>query len=489
MARSRRRTPSGWRRLARVLLVLLLLLLSPLLLWWLVNRFDEAPSAAALRYSAPDPRAVADADNAWLHLAGIGAPADEAPFTYGRRRVDVLGARLRQSPAPPADAVEQALFADALPAVAPESALDGVAELCPSRKTDCIAWAREHRPALDRLQQANALRLQRYRALLLLRDWQGLYPAAFDSPFPDTTVAALHRNLIARDLALALDARDRPALGDALGQLADSVEFWRRVPPQATDVFSVMLASSQLEAAQRLVGDLLDADTAPDASLEAPIDRILQPLPPDIAWRQALAFEYQSFVDSMRAALPGAWGALRQCVSGTSADGCLAQLGMDAAFVPQASFNLHAANIEAMQRWLEADARDVDAAGEAYSAHVASVSVRLDDAGIVLRQMVYNYVGRILVNIAIPKSDWGLRLHDREALRRMLVIKRDALRQQVPGSDMPAFLQAQPTDLRDPYSGEAFGWEPQTGELQFAPKARGYWEQPTLSVRYRGAPR
>ena len=75
-----------WQHLRRVLLVLLLLALSPFLVWWIVNRIDESPSPEAQRFAAPPSRSVADVDNAWLYLAGLGAPESEDPRVLGRRR-------------------------------------------------------------------------------------------------------------------------------------------------------------------------------------------------------------------------------------------------------------------------------------------------------------------------------------------------------------------------------------------------------------------
>jgi hypothetical protein len=296
-------------------------------------------------------------------------------------------------------------------------------------------------------------------------------------------VVALERNLIARDIGRALAKDDEAGFGAALARLADGVAFWRGVPAQANDLYSIMLASSIVEAGQRLAGDVLERIDTPRAERHAvQFDRILAPLPPEIAWQQSLAYEYRTFVHAIAAAEMTPTAAAQRCLAGTTQGGCLTELFGNAAFAPQATFNLHAANTEAMQRWLEAAPDEIDAARAAYAAHVEAEFVRLDDVGAIWRQMAYNYTGRILANVAIPKSDWALRIHDREALRRMIVIKRDALRTGVIPARMGAFLDEQPAELRDPYTSKPFAWDPLFREIAFEPAAESYWRMSTLRV-------
>jgi len=454
------------------------------MVWWVANRFDQPASAAAIRLSAPASRTVEDGDNAWLYLTGIGAPAGEDPIDYARRRVATLTARLSQNPVPPADAAEKALFTDAVPHVHADVAVDGTSEFCPITITDCIEWAERHEAVLKRLRVANALRLERYERALRMRGWNRLYPAGFETPVLSPHVASLHRNLIAGDLANALDAGDAAGQSNALARLAVAVGFWQRVARHPPDLFSVMIASAEIEGAHRLAGNLLDRASSPvDSRLDAELGQVLQPLGA-VGWQQALAFEYSTFVHAVSNEMPGMWGIFRRCLTRSSSDGCIKNLAMGSAFVPQATFNLHAKNFEAMQRWLEADARGIERARAVYSAELESDFVRLDDARVALRQMAYNYTGRILASIAIPASDWGLRVHDREALRRMLLIKRAAVREAVPESAMPEFLDGQPAALRNPYSGRAFEWDELFREIHFAPEAKEQWKQSRLGISH-----
>lgn len=476
----------GRRRLLRLFAVLLSIPLVPLLLWWTANRFDEAPSGDARRYGGLAPRSIADADNAWMHFAGIGAAEDDDPVRLARRRVDAMNARHAHSPLPAPDTAEQALFIDPLPMVRPDVAIDGTASLCPAERVDCIQWAGHYRMALARLEDANRVRLQRYRSTLALRDWQGMYPPSPQAPMPDVTVADLHRNLLALQLGGELAIGDVAAQAALLRELADAADFWRQVASQGGDLFSIVVASAQVHRSQLLAGDALDRMRPPiDPQVDAQFDRLLAPLPADIDWERALSFEYRGFEHTMRDALPGTLGVLRGCFTGELREGCFKQLAMDAAYVPQATYNLHAANTAALQRWLEAPARDIEDARARYGEAFEAMTPNFDGAGAILSQMSYNYAGRILAAIAVPKADYGLRLHDREAARRMLVVRRQAVQQGTSASDMPAFLATQPEVLRDPYSGEPFGWDALFRQMQFSAKS-GKPGDRAFQLPYRG---
>ncbi len=487
LAKSKGRQGGGWR-LLRLFAILLAIPLVPLFLWWLANRFDESPSADARRYAQLAPRVVADADNAWMHFAGIGAAEGDDPVRFARLRVDALQARHAHSPVPPADAAEQALFTDPLPMARPDRARDGSDSLCQPERIDCLGWAALFRASLPRLEAENRVRLARYRAALALREWQGMYPPALDAPMPDVSIADLHRNLVARDLSLALAGDDVSALPPLLDQLADAADFWRQVAAQGGDLFTIVVASAQVHRSQLLVGDLLDRIRLPvDPAFDIPLDRLLAPLPAEIDWERALSYEYRTFERGIRNEIPGTLGVLRRCLSGEGTDSCIKQLAMDAGFAPQATFNLHAANTAALQRWLEAPARDIESARSAQAQAFEAMAPRFDGAGAILSQMSYNYVGRILAAIAVPKADYGLRLHDREAVRRMLVIKRQARQQSIPASDMPAFLAARPDALRDPYTGAPFEWDPLFRQIRFSPGV-GSSSRPLSAISYRPGP-
>jgi hypothetical protein len=476
-AAPRRRWP--WR-MARAGAWATAILLAPLLVLLAYNRIDVPPSADALRLGPELPRAVPDEQNAWLMFAGIGAPAELDPLAYGRRRVAAL-----QAGFPPAD---PQLFDDAVPAVEPVAGLDGSAEYCPTRDTDCLRWSARHRPLLQRMKTANALRLQRFERVLQLSDWQALYPPDADVPHLDGAVPALRLNLIALALWHEVQAGTH-ADSLALQDLADTVTFWRRVQSQPQDVVSILVASRQIENALRVAGHWLDHRISGWSERDdQALQRIFQAPTAPIGWGEAMRREHQYFARAMDRELPGPLAALRRCIEQTAADGCFTGLAISAAYAPQATRNLDARHRLLLQRALEAPAhRQAQVDAEVGAALQASFP-QFDDVGTLLRQLGHNYAGRVLAVIAIPAYDWGRRVHDQEALRRMLVLKRDALAAAVAPAAMADFLAAQAEPLRNPHDLQPFAWDPLFHEIHFEPATPAYWKRPRIGVTVRRPP-
>ncbi|MGQ0799814.1 MAG: hypothetical protein ACT4NL_06850 [Pseudomarimonas sp.] len=484
-APARRPQKPLWRRLLRAALVLFAVLASPVIAFLIWNAIDESPTPAALRFDASQARPVADADNAWLMLAGAGAAADDDPIALARRRVDAVVARISQLPTPEATAAEKALFVDSVPAVNPDPVQDGVAELCLPREQNCLQWASEHRALLLRLREANALRLQRFEAALALPEWQVLYPPEGESIYADTTVAQLHANLIALELAegaaLALD----PGGSHPLQRLAISVEFWRRVriPPQ--DVWTILVSGNQIEQAYLIADAWLDRANKKQIEAQSnQMEKLLARPVAEVDWSLAMHNDFRTFARGMQEALPGVPGTLSKCFAGKATDGCLTMLSGELAYAPQATLNLHAMHREQMQRVLEASPADLDAVSKEAGAVIADSFPQLEDVGALLPQLAYNFVGRILAGIAIPAYDWGKREHDREALRRLLLIKLKARQAGIEAAAMPEHVQAQASALLNPWTGNPFEWDAEHGVLHFTPKAAGRWKQPRVELRY-----
>ncbi|MBK8286782.1 MAG: hypothetical protein IPK97_19030 [Ahniella sp.] len=157
---------------------------------------------------------------------------------------------------------------------------------------------------------------------------------------------------------------------------------------------------------------------------------------------------------------------------------------MNAAYAPQATLNLHARHYRIIEDLLEADPRRIEAAHQEVSPVFEETFVAFGDPGRLVGQLAHNFAGRILAQIAVPAFDWGRRLHDQEALRRMIVLKREAKEHQIAPEGMDAFLSQQPEDLRNPFTGEPFGWSAETYEIHFVPSAANYWKRETLIVVY-----
>ncbi len=333
--RSARKPPAPRRPLRTLLRVIgwfLFVLSLPLLAWFVYNRIDEAPSADAARWSAPR-REVKDADNGWLYLYGIGAAPDDEPIALGRRRVDAYLAREQKDPSSKADPSEHN-DSDPLPQVKPDEKLDGITELCPYRDTECVAWAAQHRAALERLAQANRVRLERFQTLLNMTQFQEP-PIAGDFPIADMSIASLRSNL------LALEANDGARIPAVAAELVRHVAFWRRASEQAETLITKMVGFAFVARSQLLMVELLRRATpAQRASIAAGVDEVLAaPSAAALNLDVAASENFQSTSHVLRYQLPGPWASLRNCWNGRTQNGsCVKDFWMTAALAPQASF-------------------------------------------------------------------------------------------------------------------------------------------------------
>ncbi|MBD8524630.1 hypothetical protein [Pseudomarimonas arenosa] len=451
--------------------MLLALPLLPLLALVLYNRIDEAPNSDVRYFESLSQRQVADQDNAWLHLMGIGAAVEGDPVAYGRQRWQAYEQWLEQSksreaflPAP-----------EALPVQAPSLSTHGFDNYCDDRSDDCLVWALTNGAALYTLADANRTRLQRFEQLLALSEWQDLATPSLEEPFPAITEAALRSGLIALELARG-GVDDGEALAYSLNRLAQEVEFWHRVTAQPQELVTVLRAARRIEQLQRIAGSVLDRlDVLESPALNGHFDRIFaaRALPADFSL--AIGREYRLTELGFRQAIPGLISSVGQCLDGSAQEGCLKGLMISATYNHSATMNLHAIHKRLILRLLQAPAAEIDQVKAQIAPRFEATFVSFEDPSSILQQMSYNYSGRILAQIAVPAFDYHYRLYDQEALRRMWQVKLCVLRDGAGERVIKRCIEQ--SELRDPYTGSPFDWDAENGALRFAVRAQEYWPE------------
>lgn len=472
-----------WRLLRWPLLVLVAL---PVL-WLVANWNDEAPNAAAIKLTQLPAHDVADADNAWLYLLGIGAAEGADPVVQGRREVDAFHARLSQGPVAAARRLVAKAPEEALPLQRPRWPQDSTAEFCPHRIVDCLDWSQTHAATLLRLRTANAERLRRVPVVLAMPQWDNLAASAEDAPYPDIGDLSLYFDLLAYEAALALDRGDEAKTADVLERMAHAVSFFRRVQSRSQDWFSLMISVGLVSRLHRQLSSMLDRFD-PDwmEAAQPAIAAILQAPASPVDWNETVRREYQYFVsvgvDRLTATLtrdlPG-------CMD-RGEPTCLGRRITGFSYQPQATSNQAAENFRDMLSALTNDARHYKLAYAQAQERIRERNATFDSTGSSLRTVAYNPLGRFLVAAANPKLD-GAPVHDAEVLRRSVVLKAEALRRGLQPDEIPAFLAAQPTALRNPWTGEPLSWDAHRRSVSFVPEsslARGQRQ----GSRYRPLP-
>ena len=313
------------RVIAKVLAVLVALPAIGLLLLVAINWRDQPPSADAERFDAMlrDRPALADAENAYVHLMRLTGPGD--PAYRDARSADV----------------------DALSAACQEV-------------TACADTLEKHPDVLSGWLSSEQWLLDRYRGMLhASRGWREPVPADLDAMFP-----AFGPARDAQELHL-LDAWTRARAGDA-GAVRDMLDrdlrFWRQVVASSDLLISKMVAAAAVER---------NFEWGAMALRSLPADAVDGAVPP--SWREPITLSERSL---MRA-LGGEWSFVASTIRSALV---IPEAGEDAGvlsrplqrvfFQEQATRNLFAANFAGMGQVSERpypelqDALDAVATGE-----------------------------------------------------------------------------------------------------------------------------
>jgi hypothetical protein len=468
------------RGLIKTLVVLLLVVLIPILVWWIPNRIDEKPTLMAQQWLQLPKHTVPDADNAWLYMQGLGAAENDDPVALGRRRVDAYEAREKLVQRPPMSAEQAALDKDALPFQfnVEDKAKTGLD--CAVTDRDCIAWALRQSAELAKLEQTNSVRLQRLEKLIGMTGFEEVSTPSSEQPIPAIVPdGQLFRDLILRDLS------DVTRRGDALSRLMRAIAFYRLVDEQAQSLEMKGAAERWLTTYASLLDSARDHFRAGslDPAFDDAMASVLQA--PTVAQRDfelPLRRRAIGLMHELSKTILGPIDTLRYCKS-TPKNTCLTQWLMAQAYEPQATANLLTRFLDVEWDMYKADPRDLPDVQKRFGTLWEENSTLSDSMKQNLHAMAYNFTGKVLVLIAWPGMSEIFLRHDREARRRMFLIKTAALKQGVLAQDMPAFLATQPDALRNPYTGEPFAWNAAFSEMHFEPKSKS-WQREDLAVPY-----
>ena len=467
------------RRLAlRSVLVLLAIVLIPAFGLWVYNRFDERPTVESMHWFLPIDHSVADRDNAWLYMIGIGAGAADDPIIRGRQILDAYETREASPMLLPPSEEEKALKIDPLPFVSTNASNEKIDIFCDLDSDDCLSWARKNEDDLNWLETANAIRLRRFETMIGMTNFEESSTPANDSPLPDIgSDDALYRALILRDI------NEPSKRADAIRRLNRTAAFWRRVEEPAPGLLMKSLAEHGRERCMRILDAAANQLSGSDGdSLAAGAGAVLQaPTTAQREWEYVFrneAVRFERVID--KSIFPGPIDVARYCKSECFTSWLAAQF-----FERQATRNLSAQIWDALLAVHVAEPRDIPAARKKLSAVFEAISPITNSGSESMRRISYNGMGRVLVSISLPAySDYLYFQHDVEDIRRVVSIKISAMQKHIPVQEMAEFLAAQPESLRDVYTDEPFFWEPAANEIRFVPKSKK-WKQSSFAVTYR----
>lgn len=401
------------RVIAKVLAVLVALPAIGLLLLVAINWRDQPPSADAERFDAMlrDRPALADAENAYVHVMRLVGPGD--PAYRDARSADV----------------------DALSAACQEV-------------TACADALEEHPDVLSGWLSSEHWLLDRYRGMLhASQGWREPVPADLDAMFPSFGPARDAQKLHLLDAWTRARAGDAGAVRDMLDR---DLRFWRRVVASSDLLISKMVAADAVER---------NFEWGAMALRSLPADAVDGAVPP--SWREPMTLSERS----LTRALGGEWSFMASAVRsalvvpGEGEDaGFLSTPLHRVLFQEQATRNLFAANLAEMGQVSERpypelrDALDAVATGER--------------GGTKTWLRAYNPVGAVLAAISPPAYvDYVARAADLEGRRRVALLAATLHATGTPPAGVAQALAETP--LRSPYDDTAFSWDVAEGRLVF----------------------
>ena len=447
------------------LLVLVLLLAAALYAWAVIANWHDDPlsedAERALQYTPPTSAQLQD--NGYLIIAGLDAAVDgnsanavQAAESLGRQRLqrdmerrDWVIAHPTTTEGMPASIEGSLKYTEVLPD----------ALRCPKDEADCITWYAQHRSAIEPQIANNQALLQRLQAAVNAPQFANYTPYNLYTELPRYALVMRGQELWLAQAALDW-TNDQQAR--ALQTVAMVAQLRQKIADSSNTLVATMIALAMQYRELRWLSNAVQHTTpqTPPA-ITAHLDQLLAPSMPNL--RAALEGEKQIMAgvfQSMRKDLPsevfsndwmdppGWWERLQAKLTNT-------------AYLPQATLNSAVRNMQTVQQLSDLPATSLDSQ---YNVYLERQQEQYQ-CGAFWRRM-RNALGNCLFAMASPSYlAYMQRITDVDGYRRLVVLQRQAMAEQVAAADMAQWLDKTPQALRNPYSLQPMQWDAASNSL------------------------
>ncbi len=412
-----------------------------------INWRDQPPSAVAQRMNAllDDRPAVADADNSFVHLLGMSAPAGMDVLQAGGKRREWLLA-VNNDPKQ----------FDHPPHIEDEGLSDEDERLSQLFREHCRGDTRGCEKLLDtyaegpRFSASEERTLSRYREMLKHRTWRETIPLDIRVPLPAFRIVLIGQDLHFRELRGRVRSG---AAGDIRAGLEADLELWREVQKSSDILISKMIAVSAIRQ-HYLMGNMIIRELPRDEQLAAVPD----------AWRRETSSEELAMHQVMAGELRFSEGMMRSWEDNGQWEldsemnpvrpGWFARVTTFLSrplYQPQDQINHYAAQSLAFADRFQVPLQSYNAATEATRA--TSLTAH--------EWHLYNLQGWIVRNTLTDGdyADYPLRIASIEATRRAALLTVELRARGVAADQVPAALNE--AQLRNPFNLQPFQWSEQ----------------------------
>lgn len=425
----------------RFLLLLLVLVAICAAFVAVVNLRDEPLLPEAAAFMGQGARKPPE-QNAFYYVIGFEAPLAEDPHKAGKEWLDALDA-----------AQEKLLSGTEAPWPPQPRGLPKIEAYCVPEKSSCIRWLKETTEGPVALKD-NAAIVARYRRVLAYPAYgEVAAPRLYSYPVAHYQGFANAQRFFLLDVAQRLE---RGEVDNALASLRDEIAFARRMLAGSRTLAHKMMAAAELQRAVLFASDALTTFRAQIGPHAATLAEALRPLDPaERALTPALRTELALSASALEPALRRGEHKI---------------YGVDAKLLrPLYKHNATVNMIYRVTRaWSDVDNAPAPELGAAF------IQVKEAEPEFSARRLIYNPVGKVLFFNNLPRlTPYFERIHDTDALVRLVALQAEIVAQDVKPEDVPAFAKRS----ADPYTGKPFAWDASTKQLWFEPHNQTVREQ------------
>jgi len=418
--------------------------------------FDEAPNPEIAAFMQIEASRVPDEQNAYFQLVGLAAPESAQPHAAGKQWLaevnDVQARHLKG---------DFAKWPAALPGAAylPQ-------DPCRPEVRSCLAQARANPEEMRKLVAANERLLARYRAAY---GYPGYAETAevfiFEYPLSSFGPILNGQRLFLMDAALRID---RGELQAVIADLGKEIAFSRRMLAGSRTLIGKMIAGRHLNRAVLFAADVLANRREQAGAGARELQSVLQPLTPaERELGDVMRYEARLMKTGMEHNL--------RYPSRYDDAGYWAESWIGRALLQfNATFNNVYLSYKASQLADKAPASQMDAV---LSKGKSAIPVPPDWT------LFYNPVGKMQVQDMVPNlSEYTRRMHDLDALVRLVALQAEIVAKSVKDEDVPQFLAAADKLYANPWTEKPMQWDPKARQIYFEPRTQRYRDDKTGGV-------
>ncbi len=403
-----------------------------------INFLDEDLDPRAVAYGKPRAPAISDAENGYYAMLAMGASDGSDGMAHARAWLAEVRAAAREGRA----------------ARLPESKQAKRPELCDPREASCLGIVAGKSAELEHQLAQFKEDLARYEALIAFKRFEEVldYAIGPQSDLPAYQHLARAQRAYLIRIASYLEAG---RVEEAITALERELEWQRVFLTQSRLLVSKMVAVAGYWRNLVFITNLLDAKSADLAPFLPRLQAMLKPL--DDAVRAFPRVMETEFAFTMTG-----YGQLGTDISDIWQEAGWYSGWKALLYKPNATIN------HAYRYYSTLAASVLDAPAYRVIPEWESFAKIWHD--LPWWRRIYNPVGKVLLSVAMPDwHDYPLRVHDLDALNRLVAVRAALLAAGVTPEQVPAAIAKTDARLHDPYTRKPMAWDAVRKRIYFEP--------------------